>query len=97
MKNFIAAGLVFAAVLFCRAQSYQFRSVLDPNGEFLIRWNVYPDQKDIEMRFEVKTKGWISLLIASRDGSYADVWFGGYDDVAKEGYHGVCKSTLNQI
>ena len=59
----------------CSAQSYAYSAVLDAAGNFLIRWNIRDLQRDIEMQVEAKTPGWISLLIASKDGTYADVWW----------------------
>ena len=83
-----AALIVALLSVACWAQ-YDYSAYLDTEGEFLILWTIKPIQKDVEMKFEVKTKGWISLLIASKDASYADVFFGGYDDVNREGYLGV--------
>lgn len=86
-------NLFWLLIVFCPAvswaQTYQYRAVLDDKGDYVLRWNVLPDQKDLEMRFEVKTMGWISFMIESRDGSYADVFFGGYDDSTNLAYYGV--------
>lgn len=86
-KTSLALLILFVAAI--TAQNYQYIAVLDDEGAFVLRWNVRPEQKDLEMKFDVKTKGWISLLIASEDGSYADVIFGGYNDDTKKGYLGV--------
>ena len=70
----------------CGAQSYAYSAVLDANGNFIIRWNLLNIQKDFEMQLEAKTQGWLSLMIAAKDGSYADVWWGGYNDTSAKGY-----------
>lgn len=85
----LIALLGVMTICWAQSSSYQYSAVLDTEGEFLMRWNIWPVQKDVEMRFEVKTQGWLSLLLASADASYADVFFGGYDDANSKGYLGV--------
>ncbi len=73
--------ILAALVAVASAQSFQYSAILDDFGDFIMRWNIREVSSDLEIRFEVKTKGWLSLLIVGADGSYADLWFGGYDDV----------------
>lgn len=86
----MAKLLIALACLFtvCIAQqaSYPYNAYLDADGYFLIRWDVRTAQRDFEMQFVVNATGWISLLIASEDGSYADLIWGGYDDAKGTGY-----------
>jgi len=81
--------IVLAALLACASAQYQYSAILDSEGEFIIRWNIRDVSQEIEMRFEVKTKGWISLLVGNPDGIHTDVWFGGYNDTSNSGYIGV--------
>lgn len=64
----------------CIVQSYAYSAYLDTEEKFLINWEVRSEQKDIEFKFVVKTKGWFSLLIASEDGLFGDVIRAGYKD-----------------
>jgi len=77
-----------AMVAFCSGQATDLTNVaeLDPNGSFRLSWEVLPISGDIVMQFQANTTGWISLLIASADGSYADVIFCGHDDTLDDGY-----------
>ena len=76
--------ILLAVVASASAQNFQYSALLDPDGDYYIRWNV--NSTNIQMRIESFGKGWLSLFIASRDGSYADLWFGGYDDTTNRGY-----------
>lgn len=85
MKLFIVlAGLL--AVCIAQQANYPYSSYLDTEGNFLMKWDIKPDQKDIEIQLVVKTQGWVSLLIGTEDGYHADVIVGGYDDTSKFGY-----------
>ena len=84
MSKTLVILLVVAASV--SAQNFQYSALLDPDGHFFIRWNIREATNDIQMRIELFGKGWLSLLIASSDGSYADLWFGGYDDTTNRGY-----------
>ena len=73
--------------VFCAAQTdYTYSAYLDVDELFQMKWQVKTVQKDIEIQFVVKTTGWISLLITSEDGTYADAIVGGYNDETNEGY-----------
>lgn len=78
--------ILAALVAVVSAQNFQYSAILDEKGEFIMRWNIREVSKDLEIRFEVKTAGWLSLLIVGADGSYADLWFGGYDDAGNAPY-----------
>lgn len=78
MKLVIALAALMAV---CSAQSsYPYSAYLDTEGNFLIKWDIRSEQKDIEIQLEVKTKGYISFMIASEDGLMGDVLVGGYND-----------------
>ncbi|KAI9558895.1 hypothetical protein GHT06_015684 [Daphnia sinensis] len=82
--------LAFACLLAISAAQttdYPYSAYLDPNGYFLLKWDVRSIPGDIEMQFVVNATGWVSLLIASEDGSYADVIFGGFNDATTYGYY----------
>ncbi|EFX69013.1 hypothetical protein DAPPUDRAFT_301176 [Daphnia pulex] len=86
MKLFVAlAGLL--ALCGAQTTNYPFSAYLDTDGYFLMKWDIRATQGDIEMQFVVNTTGWLSLLIASEDGSYADVIFGGFNEATTYGYY----------
>ena len=86
MKSLIA---LTALLSLCGAQTtnYPYSAYLDSDGYFLMKWDVRALQGDIEMQFVVNATGWVSLLIASEDGSYADVIFGGFNEATGYGYY----------
>jgi len=84
--------ILLAVVVSVSAQNYQYSALLDPDGDFYIRWNVRPN--DIQMRIEAFGKGWLSLLLPSSDGSYGDLWVGGFDDTTAQGYLMVCADIM---
>ena len=86
MKLLIA---LTALLSLCGAQTtnYPYSAYLDSDGYFLMKWDVRALQRDIEMQFVVNATGWVSLLIASEDGSYADVIFGGFNEATGYGYY----------
>ncbi len=77
-----------AIVALCSGQATNLTNVaeLDPAGNFRLSWEVLSGPGDIVMQFQANTTGWISLLIASADSSYADVIFCGHDDTLDDGY-----------
>lgn len=85
MKLFLVlAGLL--AVCIAQQEYYPYSSYLDKEGNFLMRWDIKAEQKDIEIQLVVKTAGWVSLLIGSEDGYHGDVIVGGYSEETKFGY-----------
>lgn len=92
MKLLIAfAGLL--AIAAAQMANYPYSAYLDTDGYFLLKWDVRPAQGDIEMQLVVNATGWVSLLIASEDGSYADVIFGGFNEATTYGYYAVINYT----
>lgn len=63
---------------------------LDPAnpGNFRLYWEVLPVSGDIVLQFLAKAKGWLSFLIVSPDGTYGDVFLGGFNDLNNETYGG---------
>lgn len=91
MKLLIAlAGLL--AVCSAQEASYPYSAYLDTDGYFLLNWDVRTAQKDIEMQLKVNATGWVSLLIASEDGTFGDLIWGGFSDVKGRGYLSVSLS-----
>ncbi|KAK4010920.1 uncharacterized protein LOC116921518 [Daphnia magna] len=86
MKMLIAFSCLLA-VSAAQTTNYPYSAYLDSDGYFLLKWDVRPSVGDIEMQFVVNATGWVSLLIASEDGSYADVIFGGYNEETTYGYY----------
>ncbi len=82
-KSFLILLAIVASV---SAQNFQYSALLDPDGDYYIRWNISEATNNIKIRIEAFGKGWLSLLIVSKDGTYADLWFGGYDDLSSRGY-----------
>ena len=82
-KSFLILLAIVASV---SAQSFQYSALLDADGDYYIRWNVSEATNSLTMRIEAFGKGWLSLLLPSRDGSFGDLWFGGYDDTTNKGY-----------
>lgn len=96
MKLLVAlAGLL--ALCGAQTTNYPYSAYLDTDGFFLMKWDIRPTQGDIEMQFVVNTTGWLSLLIASEDGSYADVIFGGYNEATTYGYYTVRHNTISKM
>ncbi len=61
-------------------------AVLDPAGNFKISWEPLQEYGDIVIQLQAKAPGWLSLLIASPDGTYADLIWGGYVVSTETGY-----------
>ena len=85
MKVLIALASVLAL---CAGQlnNLTHTQELDPAGNFRLYWEVLPGSGDIVMQFQANTTGWLSLLIAAPDGSYADVIFCGHNIDLDDGY-----------
>lgn len=61
-------------------------AVLDPAGNFKISWEPLSAYGDIVIQLQAKAPGWLSLMIASPDGTYADLIWGGYINSTDTGY-----------
>lgn len=69
---------------------------LDENrpGFFTLRWEVLEGPGSIVMEAAAQCSGWVSLLIVSPDGTYADMFFGGHDDQLDDYYGGDYHAAL---
>ena len=89
MKVLIAVASLIALV---SGQATELTNIqeLDPTnpGNFRLYWEVLDGPASIVYQNQANCTGWVSLLIVSADGSYADVFFGGHDDVLDEPYGG---------
>lgn len=85
MKSLIA---LIPMIVLCAGQATNLTNsaVLDPAGNFKISWEPLPTYGDIVIQLQAKAPGWLSLLIASPDGTYADLIWGGYINSTGVGY-----------
>ena len=74
--KFLLALLPLLAL--CSAQNpLPLNATLD-DGNFIIRWGLIGNTGWVEIEVQVHCTGWVSILLASADGSRADVHLGGY-------------------
>lgn len=89
MKVLIAVASLIALVSGQATELTNIQELDEANpGNFRLYWEVLDGPASIVYQIQANCTGWVSLLIASADSTYADVFFGGHDDVLDEPYGG---------
>jgi len=89
MKVLIAVASLIALVSGQATELTNIQELDEANpGNFRLYWEVLEEPASIVYQIQANCSGWVSLLIASADGTYADVFLGGHDDTLDESYGG---------
>ena len=62
----------------CSGQATELTNLVEFDPTFRLRWEVLNTPGDIILQIEASAPGWVSFMIASPDGSYADLLWGGF-------------------
>ena len=79
-------AIMSLAFALCNGQATELTNTLDLDPNFKLSWEVLPTPADIVLQIQAKATGWVSLLLASDDGSYGDLIWGGYVNDTGVGY-----------
>jgi hypothetical protein len=86
MKSLLA---VLALVAACAGQGSLPNSAVLDNGNFIVRWSAGPTGSAslaAELEIQANCTGWVSVMLVSASGTYADVHWGGYNVATETGY-----------